>query len=74
MRTALLLVGTPLLLLARVPGVDGGPWSGVALALVGAGCLLHILAAGDSLVRAVGKARVLRADGQDPREGPSRRG
>lgn len=55
-RTALLLVGTPLLLLARVSGVDGGPWSGVALALVGAGCLLHILAAGDYLVRAVGKA------------------
>lgn len=73
-RTALLLVGTPLLLLARVPGVDGGPWSGVALALVGAGCLLHILAAGDYLVRAVGKARGLRADGQDPREHPSRRG
>lgn len=73
-RTALLLVGTPLLLLARVPGVDGGPWSGVALALAGAGCLLHILAAGDYLVRAVGKARGLRADGQDPREEPSRRG
>ncbi|MER6986525.1 CDP-alcohol phosphatidyltransferase family protein [Streptomyces sp. NPDC051172] len=52
----------------------GSPWSGVALALVGAGCLLHILAAGDYLVRAVGKARGLRADGQDPREEPSRRG
>ena len=46
----------------------------MALALVGAGCLLHILAAGDYLVRAVGKARGLRADGQDPREHPSRRG
>ena len=69
-RTALLLVGTPLLLLARVPGVDevGGT---VALALVGAGCALHVVAAVDYLARAVRKARDLRAAGVDPR---SRRG
>ena len=72
-RTALLLVGTPLLLLARVPGDDGVPWGGGALALVGAGCLLHVLAAGDYLVRAVRRARDLRAAGVDPRERPTRR-
>ena len=73
-RTALLLVGTPLLLLARVPGVEGGPWGGVALALVGAGCLLHVVAAGDYLVHAVRKARGLHAAGVDPQERPARRG
>ncbi len=67
-RTALLLAGTPLLLLARVPGVDQDLWGGLALVLVGAGCVLHVLAAVDYLVRAVRKARELRAAGVDPRD------
>lgn len=65
-RTALLLAGTPLLLLARVPGVDGGTVGGIALALTGLGCVLHVLAAGDYLRRAVVKARTRRkATGHD---------
>lgn len=66
-RTALLLVGTPMLLLARVPGVDEAVWGALALTLVGIGCALHVVAAVDYLVRGVRKARDLRAAGVDPR-------
>jgi cardiolipin synthase (CMP-forming) len=67
-RTALLLVGTPVLLLAQVPGLPGGTLTFVAYALLILGCAGHVWAAADYLVGCVRKYRRLRADGLDPRD------
>jgi cardiolipin synthase (CMP-forming) len=67
-RTALLLVGTPLLLLAQVPGLAEGPLEMVANILLFLGCAGHIWAAGDYLVGCVRKHRSLTARGVDPHD------
>ncbi|QCU78551.1 CDP-alcohol phosphatidyltransferase family protein [Citricoccus sp. SGAir0253] len=67
-RTALLLLGTPVLLLARVPGPAAGPLGVVAYVLLAAGCIGHVLAAADYLVGCIRKHRGLRAAGLDPRD------
>lgn len=60
-RTALLLVGTPVLLLAQVPGLAGGPLTVIAYVLLILGCAGHVWASTDYLVRCVRKYRRLRA-------------
>lgn len=67
-RTALLLAGTPLLLLAQVPGLAEGPITVAASIVLALGCLGHIWAAGDYLVGCVRKHRALKAQGIDPRD------
>lgn len=67
-RTALLLVGTPLLLLAQVPGLAEGALTVVANILLALGCAGHIWAAGDYLVGCVRKHRDLTARGIRPRD------
>lgn len=70
-RTALLLVGAPLLLLAQVPGLAEGPLTVVATILLALGCLGHLWAAGDYLVGSLRKRRQLIRRGLDPRDRPS---
>lgn len=67
-RTALLLVGTPALLLVRAPELDAAAWTGPALALLLLGSALHVLAAVDYARRALAKATALRSVGVDPRD------
>lgn len=67
-RTALLLVGAPLLLLAKVPGLADGPLTTAATVLLGLGCAGHVLAAADYLAGCVRQYRRLRARGVDPRD------
>ncbi|MDI3329199.1 MAG: CDP-alcohol phosphatidyltransferase family protein [Micrococcus sp.] len=67
-RTALLLIGTPVLLLAQVPGPAEGPLTVVAYALLILGCVGHVWAATDYLVGCLRKYRGLRAAGLDPRD------
>jgi cardiolipin synthase len=67
-RTALLLVGTPVLLLAQVPGLAEGPLTVVAYVLLILGCAGHIGAATGYLAGCVRKYRALRAAGLDPRD------
>lgn len=67
-RTALLLLGTPVLLLAQVPGLDEGPLTAIAYALLILGCAGHVWAAADYLVGCVRKYRRLREEGLDPRD------
>lgn len=67
-RTALLLVGTPLLLLAQVPGLAEGALTVAATVVLALGCVGHIWAAADYLVGCVRKHRRLRAEGLEPRD------
>ena len=67
-RTALLLAGTPVLLLAQVPGLAEAPLTVAATVLLALGCLGHVGAAGDYLVGCVRKYRELTARGVDPRD------
>lgn len=67
-RTALLLVGAPLLLLAQVPGLAEGPLTVVAIVLLALGCLGHLCAAADYLVGCVRKRRELLGRGLDPHD------
>lgn len=66
-RTAGLLVGTPLILLAHAPGLSGTILVYIAEAILAAGCLMHIVASADYLVHAHAKARRLRREGIAPR-------
>ena len=65
-RTALLLVGTPLLLLTQVPGVPEQPWFTIAVLVVLLGAIGHVIVAVQYLVLAHRKARTLRARHIDP--------
>ncbi|MGM7670234.1 CDP-alcohol phosphatidyltransferase family protein [Microbacterium sp. A93] len=67
-RTALLLVATPLLLLAQVPGLAETALTVAATILLALGCLGHLWAAGDYLVGCVRKRRELIGRGLDPRD------
>lgn len=67
-RTALLLVGTPILLLAQVPGLAEGPLTAIASVVLILGCVGHVGAAVDYVVGCVRKFRRLRAAGVDPRD------
>lgn len=67
-RTALLLAGTPALLLSRVPGPDQQLVETIALCLLIPGCLGHLWASGDYLAQCVAKHRRLRRAGLDPRD------
>ncbi len=67
-RTALLLVGTPVLLLAQVPGLAEGPLTVIAYVLLILGCVGHVWAAADYILGCVRKYRRLRAEGLDPRD------
>lgn len=67
-RTAVLLVAMPALLLARVPQVDTALWGTVATVLLVTGCALHVAAAADYARRSLARARQLRAAGVDPRD------
>lgn len=66
-RTAGLLVGAPLILLAHSPGLSGTILVYIAEAILAAGCLMHIVASADYLVQAHAKARRLRREGIAPR-------
>lgn len=67
-RTAVLMVGTPLVLLARAEVLPGAAWTPIAETVLAAGCLMHIVAAVDYLRRAHRRARRLRGEGIDPRD------
>ena len=67
-RTALLLVGTPLLLLAQVPGLAAGPITLIATILLALGCLGHLAASVDYLAGCARKRRDLVRRGLDPRD------
>lgn len=67
-RTACLLVATPLILLAQTDELGGGAFPIVAESVLAAGCLMHILASADYFVQAHLKARRLRRDGVTPRD------
>jgi cardiolipin synthase (CMP-forming) len=67
-RTALLLIGTPLLLLAQGAGPAEGAVTVAATVLLFLGCAGHIWASGDYLVDCVRKHRALRARGIDPHD------
>ncbi|MFC0581519.1 CDP-alcohol phosphatidyltransferase family protein [Micrococcoides hystricis] len=67
-RTAALLVGTPLLLLTRVPEVPDQPWTTIAVLIVLLGAIGHVLVSIHYLILAYRKAARLRAAGLDPRQ------
>ncbi|OSM44271.1 CDP-alcohol phosphatidyltransferase family protein [Nesterenkonia sp. PF2B19] len=67
-RTACLLVGAPLILLGRTPQLEGTVLVITAELVLAAGCLMHILASIDYLVKAHRKARQLRSRGIRPRD------
>ncbi|WP_338035371.1 CDP-alcohol phosphatidyltransferase family protein [Haematomicrobium sanguinis] len=56
-RTALLLIGTPLLLLYRVPGFQAEWLNITAHVILIIGCVGHVIAAGDYLIKAWQKYR-----------------
>lgn len=62
-RTALLLFGTPLLLLSQVDAAESETMEALATLLLGIGCLLHIVAAVFYSRQAQRKARTLAAGG-----------
>ncbi|WP_372696765.1 CDP-alcohol phosphatidyltransferase family protein [Arthrobacter sp. JSM 101049] len=62
-RTALLLVGTPLLLLGQVDASESDTLQALATLLLGIGCLLHVVAAVIYFRQARRKARTLRSGG-----------
>ncbi len=59
-RTALLLLGTPLLLLHRVPGFDNDPLLMVATIILAVGCVGHLVAFVDYLRKVTRKHRRLK--------------
>ena len=67
-RTALLLVAAPVLLLGNVPGLTDTAWGSAGAVLLSLGAIAHMLAAADYLRRFVHKDRALRARGIDPRD------
>lgn len=67
-RTALLLAGAPVLLLAQIPGLDRDLLTTIAYVLLVPGCIGHVGAAVDYLVQCVHKHRRLRAAGLNPRD------
>ncbi|MFC7402920.1 CDP-alcohol phosphatidyltransferase family protein [Citricoccus sp. GCM10030269] len=67
-RTALLLLGTPVLLLGRIPGLAEETLTMVAHALLALGCAGHVWAAGDYLRGCLRKHRALTDQGIDPRD------
>lgn len=62
-RTALLLFGTPLLLLSQVDAAESPTLQGIATVLLGIGCILHIVAAVFYFRQARRKARTLKSGG-----------
>jgi cardiolipin synthase len=60
-RTAMLLVGTPLLLFGQVEGVAGEQTDLVATAILAVACVLHVVAAVQYFFLARKKAKALRA-------------
>lgn len=60
-RTALLLVGTPFLLLGRVDGIESPAVGMAATVILAGGCLLHVIAAVGYFVAARRKSAALRA-------------
>lgn len=60
LRTAVLMAATPLVLLSRVPGLDGGPLGAVATVLLATGAALHVAASAGYLVQAHRKAAARR--------------
>lgn len=62
-RTALLLVGTPLLLLSQVDAAESSTVEALAILLLGIGCVLHIVAAVFYFRQARRKAHVLESGG-----------
>ena len=60
-RTAMLLVGTPLLLFSQVEGVAGEQVDLVATVVLAVACVLHVIAAVQYLIQARKKAKALRA-------------
>ncbi|HXD28104.1 MAG TPA: CDP-alcohol phosphatidyltransferase family protein [Arthrobacter sp.] len=62
-RTALLLVGAPLLLLGQVDAAEGGTLRALATLVLGIGCVLHVVAAVLYFQQARRKARRLRSGG-----------
>lgn len=67
-RTALLLVAAPVLLLGNVPGLTDTAWGSAGTWLLSLGAIAHMLAAVDYLRRFAAKAGALRAAGIDPRD------
>lgn len=67
-RTALLLVAAPVLLLGNVPSLTDTAWGSAGLWLLSLGAIAHMLAAADYLRRFRAKAAELRARGIDPRD------
>ena len=67
-RTACLMLGAPLILLASTPGLVDTMLRTTAELLLAAGCLMHIAASIDYLVKARRKARQLRSRGIRPRD------
>lgn len=68
LRTAALLIAAPLVLLGRTPELRDTAVTDVGVVLLSIGCIMHMGAAADYLVKAQGKARRLRAEGIDPRD------
>lgn len=67
-RTALLLVAAPVLLLGNVPGLTDTAWGSAGTWLLSLGAIAHILAAADYLRRFGHKSAALRSRGIDPRD------
>ncbi len=67
-RTALLLVAAPVLLLGNVPGLTDTAWGSAGIWLLSLGAIAHMLAAADYLRRFAHKSGALRSRGIDPRD------
>lgn len=67
-RTALLLVAAPVLLLGNVPGLTDTAWGSAGIWLLSLGAFAHMLAAADYLRRFAHKSGALRSRGIDPRD------
>ena len=65
-RTALLLVGSPLMLLTRVPELPNQPITAIAVTVLAAGAVGHVIVSVQYFFQAIAKARRLRAEGIDP--------
>lgn len=70
-RTALLLVAAPVLLLGNVPGLTDTAWGSAGTWLLSLGAIAHMLAAADYLRRFGHKSATLRSRGIDPRDRPA---
>lgn len=62
-RTALLLVGAPLLLLSRVDAAESETLGAIATLMLGVGCVLHLVVAVIYFMQAQRKARALKSGG-----------